>query len=246
MRRTIALALAAVLLPCTALAGELQPFLDVETGAIWASRNDVAAPGDGGQRFSLADGPFQTDTVPFFRVQAGLAAGRHRVFATFAPVRLDGHGAGDATVVYRGQTFLANGSTSVHYKFDTYRLTYRYALVDRPRLDLQVGATALVRDAEIRLSQGDRSTAEKNVGVVPLLSFRLAVGVAGPIRLSLDGDALAAPQGRAEDVAAAVEVDTGDLTFRAGYRVIEGGADNKTVYNFAWLNHVLVGVRYTP
>lgn len=246
MHRTVALALALALLPSAARAVDVQPFVDLETGAIWASRIDVAVPGDRGQRFSLVGGDFQTRTSPFARLQAGLLAGRHRVYATFAPVRLEGNGSSGATVLFRDLPFVADGGATAKYRFDTYRLTYRYALVARPRFDLQVGVTALLRDAEIRLEQAGQSTAEKNLGFVPLVSFRVAAGLFGPVRLALDGDALAARQGRAEDVSLAVELDTGDLTFRAGYRVLEGGVDSKKVYNFSWINHAVVGVRYQP
>ncbi len=246
MTRALPLALAALLAPSAALAGEegLHGLLDLETGALWAIRNDAAAPGDSGTRFSMAGGDFESKTAPYVRIQAGARLGRHRLYATYAPIRLSGTGASGASILFRGQIFTAGADASFHYKFDTYRLTYRYALVDSPRFDVQVGATALIRDAEIRLSQGAQSTAERNVGVVPLLALRAAWTIAGPLRLALDGDALVGPQGRAEDAFVALELDTGDFTFRAGYRLLEGGADNKTVYSFAWLNHAMVGVRY--
>jgi len=244
--RLATIALAAALLPSAAHAagGGLQALLDLETGAQWASRNDAAVPGDSGTRFSMAGDDFDSRTVPYVRVQAGLRLGRHRLVGTFAPVRLTGDGKSGASILFRGRTFTADGDAAYHYKFDTYRLTYRYALVDRPGLDLQAGVTALVRDAEIRLSQGAQRTAERNVGFVPLLSFRAAFALAGPLRLAIDGDALVGPQGRAEDVFLALEFQSGDLVFRAGYRLLEGGADNDKVYSFAWLNHAMVGVRY--
>ncbi len=244
------LVLAAVLLPCAAAAADdevrLQPFLDLETGALWATRNDAAVPGDTGTRFSMAGADFSTKTAPFVRLQAGLRFGRHRLSATFAPIRLQGNGVSDIAILFKGQTFFTSNDATVHYKFDTYRLTYRFALVDTSRLDLELGLTALLRDAEIRLSQGGSDAAEKNVGFVPLISFRAAVRVAGPFRVALDGDALAAKQGRAEDVSLALEFATGDLIFRAGYRFLEGGVDTSQVFNSAWLNQAMVGVRYYP
>lgn len=243
MHRVRVLALAISLVPCAAAAADLRPFFDLEAGALWTSRNDIGVPGDSGTRFDAAGGEFDTQTAPAVRLQAGLRLGRHRLAATFAPVRLRGDGAGAAAIQFRGRTFTPEDS-SIRYRFDSYRLTYRYALVDRPSFDLQLGATAFVRDAEIRLSQAGQATAEKNVGLVPLVSFRASWRFAHPVRLTLDGDALAAPQGRAEDVLLALELETGELTFRVGYRVVEGGVDNDTVYNFAWLNQVVAGVRY--
>ncbi len=247
MRRSPLLALALLLVPALARAEEraLRPVLDLETGAVWASRNTVQVPGDSGTRFTLAGGgDFQTRTEPYVRVKAGVTYGRHALFATFAPLRFEGSGRSQAEIRFRNLFFTADDQARVRYRFDTYRLTYRYTLVSTSALDLAVGATALVRDAEIRLSQPGQSTSERNTGFVPLLSFRVALRVGGPFALSLDGDALAARQGRAEDVALALEFSTGDLVFRGGYRLIEGGADNRKVYNFAWLNHAGVGVSY--
>ena len=48
------------------------------------------------------------------------------------------------------------------------------------------------------------------------------------------GDALAAPQGRAEDVLAALTYGKSDkFRIKIGYRILEGGADNDEVYTFS-------------
>ncbi|KQC04121.1 MAG: hypothetical protein APR54_08965 [Candidatus Cloacimonas sp. SDB] len=61
--------------------------------------------------------------------------------------------------------------------------------------------------------------------------------------LLLDGDALAAPQGRAEDVLAAITYDISDqLRLKAGYRILEGGADNDEVYTFALFHYAVLGL----
>ena len=60
--------------------------------------------------------------------------------------------------------------------------------------------------------------------------------------LLLDGDALAAKQGRAEDILIAATYDiSGNIGLKAGYRILEGGADNDEVYNFALFNYFSVG-----
>ncbi|MBK8644916.1 MAG: hypothetical protein IPN15_22695 [Saprospiraceae bacterium] len=64
--------------------------------------------------------------------------------------------------------------------------------------------------------------------------------------LLLDGDALAAPQGRAEDVLIAATYNfSKNFSIRAGYRILEGGADNDRVYNFALFHYASVGISYT-
>jgi hypothetical protein len=59
----------------------------------------------------------------------------------------------------------------------------------------------------------------------------------------LEGDALAAPQGRAEDVLVAAGYRLSDkISLKAGYRILEGGADNDEVYNFTLLSYAAVGI----
>ncbi len=243
--RLLALTLVAASFPFSAAAdGGVRPFLDLEVGAAWTRYNDVQVPGDGGTRFSLSDEAFETQTAPIVRVQAGARWGRHALAATFAPIRLRSNGRGGETILFRGQSFTASEDASARWVFDTYRLTYRYSLVARPPFELALGGTVLVRDAEIRLAEPGHATTEENVGLVPLVSFRIAARLGGPVWLALDGDALASSRGRAEDVLLGLEFRTGELAFRAGYRVLEGGVDGDEVYNFAWIHQVVAGVRY--
>lgn len=54
---------------------------------------------------------------------------------------------------------------------------------------------------------------------------------------------LAASQGRAGDVLIAVVRDVGKATkLFAGYRILEGGADNDEVYTFSLFHYVVLGV----
>jgi len=63
--------------------------------------------------------------------------------------------------------------------------------------------------------------------------------------LLLDGDALAAPQGRAEDILLAATYKFSDnVVIRAGYRILEGGADNDEAYNFSLFNYASFGIAY--
>ena len=66
------------------------------------------------------------------------------------------------------------------------------------------------------------------------------------IGILFEGDALAAPQGRAEDVLLAGTYKFSDhFLFRLGYRILEGGADNDEVYNFALFHYASAGLTYT-
>jgi hypothetical protein len=232
--------LAALAPPRGAAAADV--FADVETGLVWASRNDVRIPGTSGTRFSLVN-DLASDEAPYARTRVGATLGRrHVLFLAWAPVRLESTGALRRNVRFQGVDFPAGSAVHARFVFDSYRATYRYRLLRSERLDVDLGGTAFVRDAAISLHGA--SFAEKtDVGFVPLLSFRVAWRFARPFSLTVDGDALAAPQGRAEDVLLALEAELRPgVAVRAGYRVIEGGVDNASVFEFALLNHVGVGL----
>ena len=58
-----------------------------------------------------------------------------------------------------------------------------------------------------------------------------------------EADALAAPQGRAEDLLLALDYKVSDsVNARLGYRIVEGGADNARVYSFATIQDLSAGV----
>jgi predicted porin len=61
----------------------------------------------------------------------------------------------------------------------------------------------------------------------------------------LQGDALLAPQGRAEDIHAAVTYQIDEsIRIRGGYRILEGGAKNDKVYGFSLFHYAAFGVSY--
>ncbi len=217
--------------------------LDLETGAVLPGSHEVRAP-ESGTTFSLSGGDFQGSTSPFVRVGAGARLGRHTLIVTFAPIRLSGGGVSSGTVGFRGLLFSTGGDGSYRYRLDTYRLVYRYGLVVRPSLELAIGAGAVLRDAELRLSQTAQTAVAHDTGVLPLASLRLGWRFAGPFGLALDGEAGAASGRRLEDASLALEFTSSDLTFRAGYRIAEGGVDAPHLRDLALYHHLLAGVAY--
>jgi len=114
------------------------------------------------------------------------------------------------------------------------------------RFGLDLGLTAKVRDAEISLDYvlvRVPGASKTNTGLVPLVSFRADWQLGPRLGLVLDGDALGVPQGRAEDVMAALRIGFGDrVDARVGYRVLEGGSDVDEVYGFALFHYVVAGI----
>jgi hypothetical protein len=220
--------------------------LSIEGGAVWQSRNTARIPNSSeGTKFSLRElqgsGP-----ADFFRLDGTWEISeRHQLRALYAPFSITETGVPDVAVQFDGTTFSAGQPTEAHYRFDSYRLTYRYRFHDGDDWTWWGGASIKVRDANIRLRQGATVAGYSNTGVVPLLS------VVGYRRLSdswtmvLDADGLWAPQGRAFDVALKARYAIGErLALGVGYRTLEGGADNDDVYTFAWQHYALAEVSW--
>lgn len=218
--------------------------LGLETGATWQTRNQVRIPNPDGSRFSLAD---VTNSGPYAFVrltgQYSWASG-HGVRVVYAPLRLEEPGRLSAPVDFAGSTFSAGRVTGV-YQFDAHRLSYLYRLLDRPRWHLQVGATLLRRDAEIALRNDEQNARYANIGFVPLLHLSGRYRGHQAWSLAFDFDGSAAPQGRAIDAGLRLEraLDENWNGF-VGYRLLDGGADNDEVYNFARFHYATVGASY--
>jgi hypothetical protein len=236
-----------VLASLAALALAASPFADVETGVAFSGYNDVQVPNAGdagdGTRFSLHD--LGIAPAPYFRASVGVRFGRNEVFATAAPLRLQAKATLPQTIRFAGGTYDAGTTARALYRFDSYRLTWRYAVVRDARWDVRLGATAFLRDAAISLDGlpgGVRDSS--NVGFVPLVSFRVAWWPWERFGFLLDGDAIAGlGPGRAEDVLVAFQARLREgVVARIGWRIVEGGADVDQVYNFALVNLVGVGL----
>jgi hypothetical protein len=214
--------------------------IDFETGPVFASSNTVQVPNPGGTRFSLTDS-FDINKKIYYRLRLSFnLAQRHQLSALFAPLSLTASGELEQDVVFQETTFNTGDSIDALYRFNSYRLTYRYLLLNRDKIKIWIGFTAKIRDAEIRLESDTQEAATTDVGFVPLLNLVLDWKWSEKVGLFFEADALASPggQGRAEDVSLSFYYRIGQTTrLRLGYRFVEGGADVEQVYNFAFLHY---------
>ena len=220
--------------------------LDIETGPVFASSNTIQVPNPEGTRFSLTDG-FEINSKIYYRIRLNSLLGkRHQLSVLFAPLTLRADGEPVQELIFQNTTFPPGETVKALYRFNSYRLTYRYLLLNKKKLQLWIGFTAKIRDAKILLSSKSYEDDTTNVGFVPLLNLMLDWGFGNKMGLIFEVDALAAPggQGRAEDVSISFYHNLGKKTrLRMGYRFIEGGADVEEVYNFAFLNYVYAAIQ---
>ena len=162
-----------------------------------------------------------------------------------APLRIDGNGTFGQPVSFAGTTFSPGTPTEGKYKFDTYRVSYRYLFLNKKSWQMRVGATLLVRDAKIELEQAGVSASDSNVGGAPLLNFSTEWADARRWTAIFDFEGLAGGPGRALDLALKLRYDLTDRwSLGGGYRMLEGGADTDEVYNFSWFHYGLLTVGY--
>ena len=218
---------------------------ELEGGPVWQSKNDVRIPGNTGTEFSFKDltgsGPYAAGRFTF----DWQFLERHGLRLEIAPLRIDGNGTFDQPVSFAGTTFSAGTPTEGKFKFDTYRLSYRYLFLNKNAWRMHVGATLLLRDAEIELEQPGLQASDSNVGVVPLLNFSTEWAFARRWSAIFDFEGLAGGPGRAIDLAFKLCYDLTDRwSVGGGYRMLEGGSDTDDVYTFSWFNYGFVTVGY--
>ena len=216
--------------------------LDIETGVVFSGYNDVRIPNETGTKISLTD-DLDTEANLFSRVRLIYKINdKHTLTALAAPLRLEADGSVNKTIRFYGEEFPPNTHLKSIYRFDSYRLSYRYDFYSADKLQAGLGFTAKIRDASISLKSARKEAEKKNTGFVPLINFRGEWRFSRNLTRVLDGDALAAPQGRAEDVLLGVEYNMAEnVDMKFGYRILEGGADSDEVYTFALLHYIVIG-----
>lgn len=238
-----------ILIPVFILSGlsslKSQVFLDLESGVVFSGYNDVRIPGDQGTLFSLS-GELDASPKVFYRVRAGYTFGtRHNLSVLYAPLEVKSDGSLNRDLTFEGVIFPVGTPLKGTYKFNSYRLTYRYDIVERPKFEFGIGFTAKIRDAEVAIYSSSDESIKTNVGFVPIINFHAEWKAGESLSFLVDGDALAAPQGRAEDVLVAMQYKVSEkVRIKAGYRILEGGADNDEVYNFSLFNYAAAGLEF--
>lgn len=237
-----------ILIPASVATGQdAETFvMELEAGAVWQSRNDVQIPNDAtGTRFSLVD---LAGTGPWLAGRFYLTWNinpRHGLRVLLAPLSYTETGSLAEPVNFAGATYEPGAPVEGTYKFNSWRLSYRYRFMVRESVKLTIGLTAKIRDAKIELRQGGTTSKDTDVGFVPLLHLAVDWQFTRPWRLLFDFDGLAGGPGRAFDAVLKLGYSFNDhVAVTGGYRTLEGGADVESVYNFAWFHYVIVSGVY--
>lgn len=220
--------------------------INFENGVAINTINKFRIPGNTGTLIKLGEDGFNTPSSYFYRLNLNYSFNKkHNLKLLYAPLSFNSNGTAIENLLFNGETFNTGSEVDVFYKFNSYRLSYRYDFYQTRKLNMGIGITGKIRDAKIKLTNDTTSSSKDNIGFVPLINFNFNYIFYDNLTFIFDLDALAAPQGRAEDVLLALAYKVNDsLNFNLGYRLLEGGADNDKVYTFALVNYFVLGFEY--
>ncbi len=215
---------------------------DIESGLVFQSYNDVRIPNETGTLFSFTDDFKSGGNVIPIRLRVNYSIGDMNHFSfLFAPLNIDYQGEPPFDIQFQQTLFEAGKPIFGFYKFNSYRLTYRRDLLRSENWSFGLGLTAKVRDALIRLTTGTIRDNKSDLGFVPLLHTKIA-REEEKWSVFLKGDALAGGPGRAIDVfIGGTYLLVDGFSVKAGYRILEGGADIDEVYNFTMIHFASLG-----
>lgn len=216
----------------------------VEAGHVENTFNKVKIDGDDGSLFNLAPA---LDAGFYHRLSLiHKSKSPHGFRLLYAPLKFVGDKRFSKDIKFGGVNFLSGKKTDAEYQFNSYRGTYFYEIIEEENFLLRIGGTLKVRDAKIQLSQDDRKKFKKNTGIVPLFYLFSEYKWKNGVSVAFDFDGLAAPQGRAFDVALMAGYSfSPSYQLNVGYRMLEGGVDNDKVYNFSQINYSFASFQFS-
>ncbi len=219
--------------------------INVETGLAVPGYNDVRIPNNDSQTmFSLMEDPGLSPTLHTRLNLHWKVHPRHQLSLLATPLTLKGKDRISKDIVYQDRHFWKNDEVEATYRFDSYRLQYRYVLPQEWFFIRSFGASLKLRDAEIALKSSSNYASKTNTGFVPLLGLEAGYRINPQLDLVLEAEGLASPYGRAEDVFVGAVYDLKPkLGIKAGYRFLEGGSDIDEVYTFAAVHYLAAGFK---
>ena len=227
------------------LSSNAQAFFNLESGAFYTYMNDIRN-GTNGTLFSLKN-DFQTPVSPFLRLRIGyLSNGKNHFSFLFAPLKIIETGTIEKDILFDGENFKANNPIEAIYKFNSYRFTYNRRIISKDNFKFGLGLSVKIRDAGVSLKNKELFIENFSIGFVPLINLITNWDISQKMGVDFFGEGLAASKGRAIDLALSGRYSfTKNLQGNIGYRLLEGGANGTTRYNFIQLHFIFASLNYT-
>jgi hypothetical protein len=222
---------------CISIQAAAQTSLRVEGGTLESKKNEIQIPNGSGTQINLSD-----KSGSYYRIEIENRNKQHQWRLLYAPLNIKYKYMADGTVTFKGATFAA-GEKTVEYKFNSYRLGYAHIWEDS-KLQPRLGVTGKVRDAFIEVRDSSQKARKSDLGFVPLLHAGLEYFISPKFSTDLEIEGLGSKQGRAIDARFEVRAHPGEkIDLSIGYRVLDGGADNKKVETFALFQYTYAAIK---
>jgi hypothetical protein len=105
------------------------------------------------------------------------------------------------------------------------------------------GLSANLREGNITIQSGNKSSEYPSLGVEPLVNF---YGLWSPVNnwmILVEGDLLITGSRRTEDIFAGMGYRFSDMfVLKGGYRLVEGGTETDKHYHFTLVNYLALGI----
>lgn len=191
--------------------------------------NRISIPKSDDDQLSLPKG----DSITSYRLTGFFDTGSgNQIYFLLAPLEVNYKFRSDKNFKFNDTNFSTNTDTELLYKFNSYRLGYLWTW-KLASLRYWGGLVGKIRDANTEVTQGSTSDSFDNIGFVPLLSAGFEWNITTNISLFNHTDALGSAQGSAYDSQLELRLRLGNYAISGGRRILGGGADNDTVFNFA-------------
>jgi hypothetical protein len=217
--------------------------LTLELGQAFVGSNNYQIPRTFGTKVELG-----SQSIPFYlRLRSVIDVSRnHEITFLFAPFSYQAIKKFNNNVQFNNELFFANQEVNIKYKFNSYRIGYRYHLHEAQTLLIKVGLTGKIRDASIEMSKDGKINRFSNVGFVPLLSTALEWIFIKDFKVILDVEgATGGKNGWALDATTYVQwAFDSKFSGMGGIRYLGGGASVKTVVSFAHIIYGFIGINY--
>lgn len=222
--------------------GSLQ--IDLESGGAFLGYNHIRVPKKG--TLISTSKNLKGDPAIFFRLRLTYNINKnHHLEFLWAPFSLDLQITPQENISFQNKIFSQGIPLDINYTFNSYRLGYRYDFLSREKIEMGIGLTFKIREAYIELSSKEGNSKESDLGFVPLIRIRLLWKFHPYVSFLWEGDALGAPQGRAEDFLFAFLFRLSPKIWsKFGYRILEGGANVDSVYNYTLVHYLVFGVNF--
>jgi hypothetical protein len=227
------------------LSTNAQTFANLESGAFFTNINDIRN-GSNGTIFSLKN-DFQTPVTPFLRLRAGYLLNEKNHFSfLYAPLKIVETETIEKDILFDGKNFKANIPIEVVYKFNSYRFTYNRRIISKDNFKFGLGFSAKIRDAGVSLKNIELSSGNFGIGFAPLINLLANWDISQKMGVDFFGEGIAASKGRALDLSLSGRYCfTKNLQGNIGYRLLEGGANGTSRYNFIQLHFVFASLNYS-